>query len=117
MKRNEPSAYGYQAAMTPRQKMEMRRKTAEEIKANEGIRNIFVSFEDGGNVLVYTNQTTIGERDIKEWAELVTGNKVLEAYHVPQAELQYYCIDGRVWIDTEEKANKIIETIKNGNHA
>ena len=74
-------------------------------------RNYFVSFENGDSCLVYVTPTNIGASSIKKFAEKSTGEKVIEVYHVPQEELQYYCIGGRVWIDTEEKANKLLEYI------
>ena len=74
-------------------------------------RNYFVSFENGDSCLVYVTPTNIGASSIKKFAEKCTGEKVIEVYHVPQEDLQYYCIGGRVWIDTEEKANKLLEYI------
>lgn len=74
----------------------------------EEIRNLFVSFEDGSNVLVYTSELT--EDEVQKWAEKSTG-KVIEVYHVPQEELQYYCIDDRVWADTPEKVKRVRDYI------
>lgn len=75
--------------------------------------NYFINFESGENCLVYKDAklTNIGEASIKRWAEKVTGDKVIDIYHVPQEDLQYYCIDGRVWIDTQEKAQKLLDYI------
>ena len=70
-------------------------------------KNFFVSFEDGSSILVYCNQPNIEEETIKKFAEKVTGDNVVEVYHVPQEDLQYYCIDNRVWVDSPEKAEKL----------
>ena len=71
----------------------------------EEIKNLFVNFENGDSCLVYTYELT--EDEVKKFAEKVTGNKVIEVYHVPQDDLQYYCIGGRVWADTPELAAKV----------
>lgn len=101
----------YNTALTREQRIEQRHREAQEIAQNDGIRNLFVNFENGDSALVYCNQTNIGCGDVKRFAEKVTGDTVLEVYHVPQSELQYYCIGGRVWIDTPEKARKLLDTI------
>lgn len=69
------------------------------------VKNLFVNFENGENCLVYTYELT--EEEVKQFAEKVTGNKVIEVYHVPQNDLQYYCIDGRCWFDTPEKVAQV----------
>ena len=75
-------------------------------------RNIFISFENGNSVLVHVNdRVQIGCSTVKEWAEKATGNAVLEAYYIKDEEIQYYCFDDRVWIDTPEKAKKIEDFI------
>jgi len=82
-----------------------------EILKSGGTLNFFVNFEDGSSVLVYVSVFGIGENTIKKWCEKVTGGNVIEVYHVPQEDLQYYCIDERVWVDTKEKAEKILKQI------
>lgn len=89
---------------------EQRRKDWEALHSG-GCLNYFASFEDGSSVLFYVSVTNIGELSIRRFAEKVTGTPVTECYHVPQEELQYYCIDERVWIDTEEKAKKLLSII------
>lgn len=69
------------------------------------MKNLFVNFDNGDNILVYTSELT--EEEVWTWTEKVTGEKVIEVYHVPQEDLQYYCIGGRVWADTPEKADVI----------
>ena len=73
------------------------------------VKNLFVNFENGENCLVYTYELT--EDEVKRFAEKVTGNAVIEVYHIPQHDLQYYCIDGRCWFDTPEKVAKVRERI------
>lgn len=96
----------------------MRRDLAKEQRQKEwealhrdGCLNYFASFEDGSSVLFYVSVTNIGASNVQRFAEKVTGTKVTECYHVPQEELQYYCIDEWVWIDTEEKAKKLLSII------
>lgn len=69
------------------------------------MKNLFVNFDNGDNILVYTSE--LSEEEVWAWAEKVTGVKVTEVYHIPQEDLQYYCIGGRVWADTPEKADVI----------
>ncbi len=69
------------------------------------MKNLFVNFDNGDNILVYTSE--LSEEEVWTWAEKVIGVKVIEVYHVPQEDLQYYCIGGRVWADTPEKADVI----------
>ena len=74
------------------------------------VANYFVNFADGSSALFYVDtKFPIGASTVKCYCEKVTGEEVLEVYHVPQEDLQYYCIDQRVWIDKKEKADKLIE--------
>ena len=68
------------------------------------VKNLFVNFEDGSNAIVYTRDLSTDE--VKKWAELVQG-PVVEVYHIPQNDLQYYCIDERIWADNEKAAARI----------
>lgn len=68
-------------------------------------KNLFVNFENGENILVHTYD--LSESEVKRFAELVTGERVLEVYHIPQEDLQYYCIDDRVYIDTPNKVENV----------
>ena len=72
------------------------------------MKNWFVNFENGENVLVYSNQSEVTAHAVRLYAEKVTGVKVVDVYHIPQEELQYYCIDGRVWIDTPQLAAQLL---------
>jgi hypothetical protein len=69
------------------------------------VKNLYVNIEDGDSCLVYTHELT--EDEVKQLVEKVTGETVTEVYHVPQDELQYYCIDDRCWLDTPEKVAKV----------
>lgn len=73
------------------------------------VKNLFVNFENGDSCLVYTYELT--EDEVKKFCEIVTGTKVVEVYHVPQDDLQYYCIGGRVWADTPEKVEIVRKKI------
>ena len=69
------------------------------------VKNMFVSFENGDNCLVYTEELT--EDEVKRFAEKATSQSVIDIYCVPQEELQYYCINDRVWLETPEKAESV----------
>ena len=74
------------------------------------VKNLFVNLENGDNFLVYTYELT--EKEVEEWVnKVLENNKVLEVYHIPQEDLQYYCINGRVWADTPEKVAKVRQQI------
>lgn len=74
------------------------------------VANYFVNFADGSSALFYVdNGYQIGPNTIKKYCEKVTGEEVLEVYHVPQEDLQYYCIDQRVWVNKPETAEKLKE--------
>lgn len=73
----------------------------------ENVKNYFVNFANGDTALIYVSVEDIDANVLKRFAERVSNTKVLEVYHVPQEDLQYYCIGGRVWIDTAEKAEKV----------
>lgn len=46
----------------------------------------------------------ITTEELKDFVEKVTEHKVSDIFEEKQENLQYYCIDGRVWIDTIDKA-------------
>lgn len=75
--------------------------------AQAEVKNFFVNFEDGSSALFYVDQPNIGPDTIQKYCEKVTGDTVLEVYHVPQEDLQYYCIDQRIWVDKQETAEKL----------
>lgn len=75
----------------------------------EEVKNILLQV-GGESVLVYTLTLTI--EDVCKYAELVLHEKPTDAYEVKQDELQYYCIDGRVYIDTPEKETAVLNYIK-----
>jgi len=69
------------------------------------VKNYFVNIANGENILVYTYE--LSAQEVKQWVEKSTGEDVTDIYHVPQDQLQYYCIDGRVWADTSEQVAKV----------
>lgn len=58
----------------------------------------------GECVCIY--DTTLSNSEVTLWAEKYTGDKVRDICEAKQEELQYYCIDSRLWMD-EEKDQKI----------
>ena len=75
----------------------------------ENVKNYFVNFTNGETALFYVSVEGIDANVLKRFAERVTKTNVLEVYHVPQEDLQYYCVEGRVWIDTAEQAETVKE--------
>jgi len=74
------------------------------------MRNVIVQFESGDNVLIYAHDELsndvlrrLGERNVGE---------VTDVYDIKDGEIQYYCIDGRCWFDTKERANRVLEYMK-----
>lgn len=63
------------------------------------VRNIIIS-ADCELTLVYCLTLTIDE--ITRYAKRC-GLEVDDVYEVKPEELQYYCFDGRAWLDTEKK--------------
>lgn len=73
----------------------------------ENVKNYLVDLSNGETVCVYVSDKSINENVLTRFAENVTNEKVLDCYEVPQDDLQYYYIEGRVWIDTAEKVEKV----------
>lgn len=74
---------------------------------------IYIAELSDGTLNVFYTQPRVTEQDIKKFVEKVTKFKVNDIYEEKQSNLQYYCIDGRVWIDTDEKAKRMYQRINN----
>lgn len=75
------------------------------------MKNIFISLDNGENMLIYTNTLSIYECSI--WVEKATSAKIIDIYPIEDNEIQFYCIDGRVWADTPKIESKVREIINN----
>lgn len=73
------------------------------------MKNIFVSFTDGENVLIHALDN-LTEEEIATFAERAHLCSIEDVYEINDEEIQYYNVDNRCWIDTEEKA-KALRTI------
>ena len=73
------------------------------------MKNIFISFENGENILIYTETLTIEE--CEKWCNKAVG-EVIDCYPIEDDEIQYYHLDGRVWADTPQKEEKVRNIIK-----
>lgn len=71
------------------------------------MRNVIVEFEMGENVLIYAHDG-LSNDVLKRLGERNVG-KVTDVYDIKDEEIQYYCIDGRCWYDTKERANRVLE--------
>ena len=74
---------------------------------------IYIAELSDGTLNVFYTQPQITEQDIKKFVEKATDYKVNDIYEEKQSNLQYYCIDGRVWLDTDEKVNRMYQRINN----
>lgn len=71
------------------------------------VKNIIIT-SDCETTLVYCLTLTVDE--VKKFAGYCKIN-VNDVYEVKDEELQYYCIDGRFYADTEAKENRIRKLI------
>lgn len=74
---------------------------------------IYIAELSDGTLNVFYTQPRVTGQDITKFVENVTDYKVNDIYEEKQSNLQYYCIDGRVWIDTDEKVNRMYQRINN----
>ena len=74
---------------------------------------IYIAELSDGTLNVFYTQPQVTEQDITKFVEKVTDYKVEDIYEEKQSNLQYYCIDGRVWIDTDEKVNRMYQRVNN----
>lgn len=70
------------------------------------MKNVFISFTDGENVLIHALDN-LTEEEIAIFAERAHLCSIEDVYEIKDEEIQYYNIDNRCWIDTEEKADKV----------
>lgn len=73
-----------------------------------GTNNVFLSFADGASLLIYT--AGLSAETCKKWAEKALKKRVEDAYEIPDNDLQYYCIDERVWNSAEDD-KRVIEYV------
>ena len=74
---------------------------------------IYIAELSDGTLNVFYTLPGVTEQDITKYVEEVTDYKVKDIYEEKQSNLQYYCIYGRVWIDTDEKVNRMYQRINN----
>lgn len=68
-------------------------------------RNVLICAEE--NILIY--DTGLTDKEIKIWAK-ITGINPHDIFAITQDDLQYYCIDGRIWM-SESKDCDVRELI------
>ena len=68
----------------------------------------FISDTNGETTIVYC--LTLTEDEIKKMYEHC-GIKIVDIAEIRQDDIQYYCIDGRVWWDTPEKESAVRKVI------
>ena len=74
------------------------------------MRNVLVCFEMGENVLIYAHDE-LSNDTLKRLGERNVG-KVTDICDIADDMIQYYCIEGRCWYDTKERANRVLEYMK-----
>ena len=75
------------------------------------MKNIFISFESGDSTLIYTE--TLTAEECEKFANIASGDIVIDCYEIADNDIQYYCINGCVWADTPEKESKVRAIINN----
>ena len=75
------------------------------------MKNVFISFESGNNLLIYTENLTTEE--CEKIINKATDEVIVDCYEIADNDIQFYCIDERIWIDTPEKENKLRAMINN----
>ena len=74
----------------------------------EKVKNVFVS-DEKENTLIYC--LTLTEEEIRKFCETCDVHPI-DICELRDDEIQYYLIDGRVWIDTPEKETIVRQRIK-----
>lgn len=71
---------------------------------------VLVSTEDGELTGFAPENENVKLHEPEIYGKMMTslGNKVLDSYNVKQSELQYYCIDGWVYLN-EQMNNQALE--------
>ncbi len=68
----------------------------------------FISDKNGENTLLYCLSLT--EDEVRRFCKRC-GVEVVDIAEIKQEEIQYYCVDGRVWCDTPEKESVLRKLI------
>lgn len=73
--------------------------------------NIWIVCTDEGLIVVYALKE-VTESEIKAFFnKVVPQYEITDIYEEKQSNLQYYCIDGRVWIDEPIKVERMRKAI------
>lgn len=74
------------------------------------MKNILVSLSTGELVLIYT--PTLNPDECSQWAHRALHTEVVDSYEVQDTDLQYYCIDDRVYntAEDDDKVRKYLAT-------
>ena len=75
------------------------------------MKNVFISFESGNSLLIYTENLTTEE--CEKIINKATDEVIVDCYEIADNDVQFYCIDERIWIDTPEKESKVRAMINN----
>lgn len=80
------------------------------------MKNIFISFESGDSALMYTE--TLTAEECAKFANAVNKgheiyDAVIDCYEITDDDIQYYCINGRIWADTPERESRVRAIINN----
>lgn len=73
----------------------------------EQFSNIFVSTNNGDDVLVYVRDYLLSPSEVEQWARKAVGDNFNEAYEIREDEIQYYYVSNRIWVVTKTKAERI----------
>ena len=63
---------------------------------------VFVTTTSGESIIIYDSKLSLDE--LKQWVEKACKTEVIDIVYTKQEDLQYLCIDNRVWQDEESDA-------------
>lgn len=75
-----------------------------------GMKNIIAIID--GQVNVFHTLDEVTEAEIVSFVDKVAKKPVEDIYEEKDSMLQYYCIEGRIWIDTPDKVARMRKAIE-----
>lgn len=76
------------------------------------MKNVLIQDDKLGELTLFYCQDDVTIEELSDFYRKRTNGDVTDIFEEKQTNLQYYCIDGRVWIDDDEKASRMRNYIK-----
>lgn len=77
------------------------------------MKNVLIQDQKLGELTLIYCADNVTTEELSNFYSKRTEGEVSDIFEEKQSNLQYYCIDGRVWIDTDEKVARMREYLKN----